>query len=237
MKLDVLETKEERRSPRAVPEQQIYRFGRKVRRAPEKVVSLPLEELTPNPHRPRRFYDPDSILSLADSIRRCGILQPLTVRPIGPHRYALITGERRLRAAHLLEMREVPCIIEETDEAEAAALSLLDHLHREQLDMFEQAAALSALLSTCSLTQEEAAARLSVSQSFVANKLRLLRFLPDERELILQGSLTERHARTLLRLQGDDRLRAIRRVIAHRMNVAETEAYVDRLTGTSVSTR
>ncbi len=207
----------------------IIRFGRTRRRAAAQIRMIPPASISPNPHQPRRFFEPDAIASLSDSIRRHGIIQPLTVRALDNGQYELIAGERRLRAAILLDMPEVPCVILEADEHQSAAMAIIENLQRENLNIFEQATAISSLIQTCSLTQEEVAARLSVSQSFVANKLRLLRYLPDEREMILSASLTERHARALLRLCGDDRLTALREVIARRLNVAETEAYVDKL--------
>lgn len=204
------------------------RFGRE-KRAAASVVKIPLAKIAPNPSQPRRFFEPDAIAALADSIRRYGIIQPLTVRPLADGKYELIAGERRLRAASLLGMTDVPCVLLEASEEESAALAIIENLQRENLNMFEQASAISSLIRIYSLTQDEIAARLSVSQSFVANKLRLLRYLPDEREMILGASLTERHARALLRLSGDDRLTALREVVSRRLNVAETEAYVESL--------
>ena len=126
-------------------------------------------------------------------------------------------------------LTEVPVIVKDLSDKEALEIGLIENLQRENLNMFEQASAISSLIRIYSLTQDEIAARLSVSQSFVANKLRLLRYLPDEREMILGASLTERHARALLRLSGDDRLTALREVVSRRLNVAETEAYVESL--------
>ncbi len=197
------------------------------KRTAEAVVHvLPTDEIRPNPAQPRRLFAPDAIASLADSIRRYGIIQPLTVRRAADG-YELIAGERRLRAAMSIGMTAVPCVILAADARTSAALAIIENIQRENLNMFEQAAAFSSLIRLYELTQDEIAARLSVSQSFVANKLRLLRYLPDEREMILTGGLTERHARALLRLSGDDRLTALRHVAANRLNVAETEAYVE----------
>jgi len=206
------------------------RFGRARRTGDEAaaVRLIPTDKIRPNPAQPRRFFDPDAIAALSDSIRQYGIIQPLTVRASGDG-YELIAGERRLRAAGLLGMGAVPCVILAADPGESAAMAIIENLQRENLNMFEQAAAISSLIRLYSLTQDEIAARLAVSQSFVANKLRLLRYLPDEREMILTASLTERHARALLRLAGDDRLTALRRVIAEHLNVAETEAFVESL--------
>lgn len=212
------------------------RFGRPMRSRGETAEAaavrlIPVERIRPNPAQPRRFFDPDAIAALADSIRQYGIIQPLTLRQSGgePAEYELIAGERRLRAARSLGMEAVPCVVLEADEGESAAMAIIENLQRENLNMFEQAAAISSLIRLHSLTQDEIAARLSVSQSFVANKLRLLRYLPDERELILTASLTERHARALLRLSGDDRLTALRQIITAHLNVAETEALVEEI--------
>lgn len=207
-----------------VPE---YDRERRAKRDEEAAVHLlPIDEIRPNPAQPRKVFAPEAISSLADSIRRYGMIQPLTVRRAADG-FELIAGERRLRAATLLGMRAVPAVILQADERTSAALAIIENIQRENLNMFEQAAAFSSLIRLYELTQDEIAARLSVSQSFVANKLRLLRYLPDEREMILTGGLTERHARALLRLSGDDRLTALRHVMENRLNVAETEAFVE----------
>lgn len=229
-----LREKEENAAVDGLPryEEEPRRFGRQTRGRGEAaaVRLLPVEQIRPNPAQPRRFFDPDAIAALADSIRQYGIIQPLTVRPGGKEGgYELIAGERRLRAACSLGMESVPCVVLDADAGESAAMAIIENLQRENLNMFEQAAAISSLIRIYSLTQDEIAARLSVSQSFVANKLRLLRYLPDERELILSASLTERHARALLRLSGDDRLTALRQIITAHLNVAETEALVEEI--------
>lgn len=194
-----------------------------------RVLYLPLGSIRPNPAQPRRVFDPAGLQELADSIREYGILQPLTVRR-RENGYELIAGERRLRAAKLLGMAEVPCIVVEADSLRSAELAIIENLQREDLNMFDEAAAISALIDLYGLTQEEVAAKLSASQSYVANKLRLLRFDDFERQVIIERRLTERHARALLRL-GDVRARraALEAVLARGMNVAETEAYVARL--------
>lgn len=194
-----------------------------------RVLYLNVDAIRANPNQPRRCFDPDSLRELSESIRRYGILQPLTVRR-GDSGYELIAGERRLRAAKLLGMAEVPCIVVEADSLRSAELAIIENLQREDLNMFDEAAAISALIDLYGLTQEEVAAKLSASQSYVANKLRLLRFDDFERQVIIERRLTERHARALLRL-GDVRARraALEAVLARGMNVAETEAYVARL--------
>lgn len=206
--------------------------------ATERVHRIPVCRILPNPAQPRKYFDSDETLRLADSIRRHGILQPLCVRKpmsegnLDDYRgvYELIAGERRLRAAKLLGMSEVPCIVVEADSLRSAELAIIENLQREDLNMFDEAAAISALINLYGLTQEEVAAKLSASQSYVANKLRLLRFDDFERQVIIEKQLTERHARALLRLSDTQARRStLEAIITRGMNVAETEAYVSRL--------
>ena len=182
----------------------------------ERVHKIPVCRILPNPAQPRKYFDSDETLRLADSIRRHGILQPLCVRkPISVGDlddyggvYELIAGERRLRAAKLLGMAEVPCIVVEADSLRSAELAIIENLQREDLNMFDEASAISALIDLYGLTQEEVAAKLSASQSYVANKLRLLRFDDFERQVIIERRLTERHARASpRRAGGGDRAR------------------------------
>ena len=194
-----------------------------------------------NPFQPRKMFEDGSIIALADSIRRFGILQPLTLRPLreetsshsaaeNPKLYELIAGERRLRAAKLLELAAVPCIILEADDRRSAELALIENLQRENLNMFEQAGAIASLIDIYALTQEQIARRLSVSQSYIANKLRILRLSESERELILKAGLTERHARAFLRLHDPDkRFCVVLHAAKNNLNVAQTEEYVDRI--------
>jgi len=191
------------------------------------VVHIPPISIVPNPAQPRRVFDADSLAALADSIRRVGILCPLLVCRMGDT-YQLIAGERRLRAAMEAGLETVPCVLREADFAECAHLAIIENLQREDLNMFEEAEAIKSLLTTCRMTQESAAASLSCSQSYVANKLRLLRLSESERQRILEGGLTERHARALLRLDSpDERGEVIGVITKKKLNVAATEEYVE----------
>ncbi len=190
---------------------------------------LPCSRILPNPAQPRRVFDREALFALSESIRRHGILQPPVVRPIGGGMYELIAGERRLRAAGLAGLAEIPCLVRERGQEESAALAILENLQREDLDMFEEAAALAALAERYGLTQSEIGERLSVSQSYVANKLRLLRLSEEAREILRRGALTERHARAVLRLPEEARLPALSHMAETGMNVAAAEEYVARL--------
>ncbi|WP_298033023.1 ParB/RepB/Spo0J family partition protein [uncultured Dysosmobacter sp.] len=193
-----------------------------------RVMELPAAELRPNPRQPRRVFDEAGLRELAASIRRHGILQPLTVRRC-PEGWELIAGERRLRAARLAGLETVPCIETAADSQQSALLALVENLQRRDLHYFEEAAAIADYLRRSGVTQEEAAAQLGRSPSALANKLRLLRLSPQCRELLVKGGLTERHARALLRLEDEEeRLDALRRITVRQMNVAQTEQYIDR---------
>lgn len=163
----------------------------------------------PTPNQPRIEFDEASLRSLSDSIRRYGILQPLTVRRTDEG-YELIAGERRLRAAKIAGLREVPCLLARSSEEESALLALIENLQRRDLHYLEEAAAIARLIATYGLSQEQAAERLGKSQSAIANKLRLLRLSPDCVRLLREHDLSERHARALLRLTDEeDRLKAL----------------------------
>jgi len=198
----------------------------------KRIMMLKVDRILPNPAQPRKFFTDEAIMHLADSIRIHGIIQPLCVRlpEKGSDVYELVAGERRLRAAKRLGMEEVPCITVEADSTQSAHMAIVENIQRENLNMFEQAEAIRRLMEVHCLTQEKIAGQLSCSQSYVANKLRLLRLNGDERERILTAALSERHARALLRLKdGEVRDNALRTVIRRSMNVAATEEYVDKL--------
>ena len=192
------------------------------------VLSLPPEAIRPNPYQPRRTFDPAELEALADSIRRHGILQPLTVRR-RDGAWELVAGERRLRAARLAGLKMVPCVERETDDDTSALLALVENLQRQDLHYLEEAAAIAEYIARAGITQEEAAARLGRSPSALANKLRLLRLSPACREILVNTGLMERHARCLLRLTDEEeRLRALRHMAEKHLTVAQAEQYVER---------
>lgn len=194
----------------------------------KRVLRLPAAEIRPNPRQPRQIFEEAGLRELASSIRRHGILQPLTVRRM-PDGWELIAGERRLRAARLVGLETVPCIEASADDRESALLALVENLQRRDLHYFEEAAAIADYLRQSGATQEEAAAQLGRSPSAVANKLRLLRLSPACREVLISQGLTERHARCLLRLEDEqERLRAVRYIADRHLNVAQAEQYVER---------
>ena len=194
-----------------------------------RVLWLPADALKPNPDQPRQYFAPEGLEELAESIKVHGILQPLSVRRTDGG-YVLVSGERRLRAARLAGLREVPCIVVEVDEVSSSLLALVENLQRRDLDFWEEAQALDKLIRTYHLSQEEAARRIGKSQSAVANKLRLLKLSPALLEKLRAAGLTERHARALLRLEDEPaRAAALDHIIAAGLTVAQTEAYIESL--------
>ena len=192
------------------------------------IAELPTENIRPNPCQPRQAFDPASLAELAESIRRYGILQPLTVRR-GENCWELIAGERRLRAAKLAGLATVPCIEAEADGDHSALLALIENLQRQDLHFFEEAEAVAQYIRRTGCTQEETARRLGRSPSALANRLRLLRLSPACRQALTEDGLTERHARALLRLEEDEeRLAALRHIRTQNLNVTQTEQYIDR---------
>ncbi len=198
------------------------------------IVNIDICAIRPNRSQPRATFESNATIRLADSIRRYGILQPITVRIASDgdknRIFEIIAGERRFRAAKMLGMRSVPCIIMTADDKKSAELALIENLLRENLNIFETARAMKKLIEDFRLTQDEVAKKLSMSQSAVANKLRLLRYSTDEEALILENKLTERHARAILKLNDpEERKKTILIVIKSHLNVNATEAYVDKL--------
>lgn len=198
-----------------------------------RILQIKTDDIRPNRAQPRAEFDQNSIIRLADSIRRYGILQPLTVRLSEPddiYGYELIAGERRLRAAKMLGYLTVPCVVMEVDEQISAELAIIENLLREDLNMFEQAYGFRKLIETYHLTQEEVARRMSLSQSAVANKLRLLRLSYEDQQYILEMGLTERHARASLRIDHPQkRSEAIHHIAENKLNVQATERYIEDL--------
>ncbi len=195
-----------------------------------RVVFLPVRSIRPNPMQPRQIFDQEALEELAESIGCHGVLQPLSVRRQG-NLYELIAGERRLRAAKLAGLEEVPCLLMNLDENQSALVALVENLQRKDLDYIEEARGLARLMQLGNLSQEQAAAKIGKSQSAVANKLRLLRHSVQVLEALRAGGLTERHARALLRLPGEpEKLMVIDQVVKERLTVAQTEEVIKDLT-------
>ena len=193
-----------------------------------KVILLPVGSIHPNPMQPRKIFDPDALAELTESIRMYGVLQPLTVRKAMDGSFELVAGERRLRASRAAGLDKVPCILVNVSEQDSGLLALVENLQRQDLDFIEEAEGLRTLTRSYGMSQEEAAKCIGLSQSAVANKLRLLRLSPELLYLLRERGLSERHARALLRLENDEqRLEVLSYVLEHDLNVARTEQYIE----------
>jgi len=202
----------------------------------EEIIRIATEKLLPNPYQPRKQFKSEELLSLSESIKENGVLQPLLARRINhSDYYELIAGERRLRASILANMPTVPCLIVDCDYEESAVYSLLENIQRADLNFFEEAAAIEQMQSLFGLTQEQIAKRLGKSQSALSNKLRLLKLPADVRYFIEKEGLTERHARALLSLETEKQMWTALNVIKERgLNVEQTENYINSLTNKKV---
>lgn len=194
-----------------------------------RVIFLPAKNIRPNPTQPRTVFREEALQELCESIRRHGILQPLSVRRVSTG-YELIAGERRLRAGILAGLSEVPCIVMNMSDQESGMVALVENLQRQDLDFIEEARGISVLMDSWQMSQEQAARVLGKSQSAIANKLRLLRHSEPVLNALRKGELTERHARALLKLrEEDEKLKAIDHIVRMELSVARTEQYIDDL--------
>jgi len=200
------------------------------------IIHIPTEKLLPNPYQPRHKFESEEMLSLADSIKENGVLQPLLIRRINHSAYfEVVAGERRLRAAILANVDAVPCIELDCDYEQSAVYSILENIQRADLTCFEEAAAIGQLMNHFGLTQAECAKRLGKSQSALSNKLRLLRLPVDVRYFIEKEGLTERHARALLRLDNEkDIWTVLNKIKEKQLNVEQTEQLIDSMTNNVV---
>lgn len=190
------------------------------------VTRLPLREIEPDPDQPRKNFDEEALAALSASIAENGLLQPIAVRPkkAGPG-YIIIAGERRWRAARMAGLEEVPVLVKEVTDEQAAALALIENLQREDLDPIEVAEGCRQLIDRYGLTQEEAARRLGKSRSAIANSMRLLSLPDDVREQVRTGELSAGHAKAILGLSSEEQMiAAADQVTAKGLNVRQTES-------------
>jgi len=195
------------------------------------VESIQIERIVPNRYQPRQVFDSSKITELAESIEEHGLLQPIVVRPIEENMYEIIAGERRFRALQSLHQSKADVIIRHMNDEETAVVALIENIQRENLSAVEEAEAYKKLLEIGGTTQSELAKSLGKSQSFIANKLRLLKLAPKVINRLREGKITERHARAVLSLKEDDQEKLIEQVISQKLNVKQTEARVKQKIG------
>ncbi|ARJ30785.1 ParB/RepB/Spo0J family partition protein [Staphylococcus lugdunensis] len=195
------------------------------------VESIQIERIVPNRYQPRQVFDPSKLKELAESIDEHGLLQPIVVRPIEEHMYEIIAGERRFRALQSLQKSHADVIIRDMSDEETTVVALIENIQRENLSVVEEAEAYKKLLEIGNTTQSELAKSLGKSQSFIANKLRLLKLAPKVIVRLREGKITERHARAVLPLSNEAQEQLIEQVIQQKLNVKQTEARVKQQVG------
>ena len=190
-----------------------------------KVDTLPLREIEPDPEQPRKTFDEQALGELAASIAEHGLLQPIAVRPRPRGGYSIVAGERRWRAARMAGLDEVPVLIKDVTDEQAAALALIENLQREDLDPIEVAEGCKKLIERYGLTQEEAAKRLGKSRSAITNAMRLLNLPEYVRDQVRTGDISAGHAKALLSLGSPEQMSAAAdQIIAKDMSVRQAEA-------------
>ena len=193
------------------------------------IVMLKISSVVPNRDQPRKNFDKESLMELAQSISQHGIIVPLIVQKKGDY-YEIIAGERRWRAAKLAKIKEIPVIIREYSERELAEIALIENIQREDLNPLEEAAAFRQLIENYGLTQEEVAERVSKSRTAVTNSLRLLKLDERVRKMLIDEIISMGHARALLAIENPEAQYDTAKIIVERkLSVRETEKYVKRL--------
>ncbi|OHR49503.1 nucleoid occlusion protein [Staphylococcus sp. HMSC056D08] len=195
------------------------------------VESIQIEKIVPNRYQPRQVFDQSKINELAESIQEHGLLQPIVVRPIEEGMYEIIAGERRFRAMSSIHMAYADVIIRDMTDEETAVVALIENIQRENLSAVEEAEAYQKLLELGDTTQSELAQSVGKSQSFIANKLRLLKLAPKVLAKLSEGKITERHARALLSLSHEEQEEMVQIIIDQHLNVKQTEARVKAKVG------
>lgn len=192
------------------------------------VFQLSIDKIRSNPYQPRKYFNRAALEELSESIRTYGVLQPITVRKMSGGYYELVAGERRLRASEMAGLSVIPAILMQVNDSDSAILAFIENIQRQNLSFLEEAEGYRNMMEDYGLTQEELAAKLSKSQSAIANKLRVLKLEESVKKELLEHHFTERHARALLRLPDEEsRLLVLGQMIQEEMNVKKTEELVE----------
>ncbi len=191
--------------------------------------TLRLAQLQPGKYQPRTRMDEGSLYELAESIKAQGIMQPVLVRPVGPDRYEIIAGERRVRAANLAGLDEVPVLVRPVPDEAAAAMALIENIQREDLNPLEEAQGIQRLVTEFSLTHEQAAQAVGRSRSAASNLLRLLNLAEPVQQMLMAGDIDMGHARALLPLEGAQQILCAGEIAGKKLSVREAEKLVHRM--------
>jgi ParB family chromosome partitioning protein len=194
----------------------------------DRIEKIPVDQLEANPHQPRKHFDEAALSELADSIKRHGVIQPLVVTPVKNGKYTLVAGERRWRASQLAGLKTVPAIIRDRQEHEQLEVALIENVQRVDLSPLEQAVSIERLHQQFSLSYEDISKRLGKAMSTVNNIVRLLNLPPNARDALVNGQITEGHARAILSLKGDSQRQdyLLKSIIEHGWSVRQAERFV-----------
>lgn len=195
----------------------------------DQIQEIPLKQIIPNTYQPRRQFDDVQLNELAQSIQVNGLLQPIIVRLNDDQKYEIIAGERRFRAVELLNWEKIPAIVRDYSNQESAALALIENLQREDLNPIEEAQAYQQLEQMEQLPQKDLARKLGKSQSYVANKLRLLKLAQPVQQAIITGTISQRHGRALLNLSAKQQEEVLAKIMKRKLTVKATEKLVQQL--------
>nr|WP_321315711.1 nucleoid occlusion protein [uncultured Ligilactobacillus sp.] len=193
------------------------------------VEKIEIKQIIPNRFQPRQVFSQQKITELAETIKEHGLLQPIVLREYEENKYEIIAGERRFRAIKYLGWSEVPAIVKTMSDNESASMAVIENLQREELTAIEEAQAYQQLLELNRLTQAELAEQLGKSQSFIANKLRLLKLSQPVQQALLDRKISERHGRALVRLNEEQQKQVLKEILNQHLSVKETEKKVNRL--------
>lgn len=195
-----------------------------------KVIELSLDDILPNRFQPRIRFDEDAINELAESIKEHGVIQPIVVRPIAD-KYEIIAGERRYKASVLAGKKTIPALITDLNDKESAEIALIENVQRQDLTPIEEAVSYKKILDMGYLTQNQLADKLGKDQSTVANKLRLLNLDDEVQEALLNEKISERHARSLLKIGHKDQRELLHKIIEKRLTVRKTDEEINKILG------
>lgn len=196
----------------------------------EKIIQVPIEDIIPNRFQPRLAFDEEGLKELSESIKQHGIIQPLVLRRLGD-KYEIIAGERRYKASIMAGLRTVPAVISNIDDNQSAEIALVENIQRRNLTPIEEAKSYKNLLDRGYMTQEQLAEKMGVSQSSIANKLRLLNLAPEVQDALLQEKISERHARSLLSLPKEEQAEWLKKIINKRLTVRQLDLEIKKQKG------
>jgi len=194
------------------------------------IADIEIDKIEANPFQPRNKFEEEALAELAASIGEQGIIQPVTVRKLGYDKYQIISGERRIRAAKIVGLTEIPCYIRVANDEQMLEMALIENTHREDLNAIEIAISYQRLMEECKLTQEELSKKIGKQRSTIANYIRLLRLPAEVQVAIRDGLITQGHARSFINIESrDDQLMLLKEILDNDLSVREIEKQVQKI--------